>query len=151
MNLIKRHKGLAIVGGLSLILLILIIIIFARIIFGKNSERFNNLVKLDAEITNKLISETKELEEIADVKVRTEGKTIYLILKYQEGTKISKAKEIANKTLEYYDDEVKNCYDFGYFLVENIEEKEEDEEENKGFIITGTKHPDRSEISWTKE
>ena len=157
MKLIQRHKGLAIVGSLSLILLIIIIIIFARMFFGSSNssygDRLNNLDKLDISINDKVISELEENKEVTDASVRVQGKIIYFTIKYQEGTKLTKAKEIANKTLEYYDEEVQNSYDFGYFLVEDVEEVEEtedDEEENSGFLAAGTKHPDNSTISWTK-
>ena len=156
MNLIKRHKGLAIVGSLSLILLIIILIIFARLFFGGSNstygDRLNNIEKLDKSIKDEIITDFKEMKEVSDISVRTQGKIIYFTIKYAEGTKVAKAKEIANKTLEYYDEDVKNSYDFGYFLVEDVVDAtyhEDDEEENKGFLIAGTKHPDNKEISWT--
>lgn len=155
MKLIQRHKGLAIVGSLTLVLLIIILIIFARMFFGSSNstygDRLNNLVKLDQSIDDEIITDLKEMKEVTDVTVRLQGKIIYITIKYQEGTKLARAKEIANKTLEYYDDEVKGCYDFGYFLVEEVAETEEteDDEEKNGFLTTGTKHPDNTEISWT--
>jgi len=157
MNLIKRHKGLALIGGLSLILLIIIVIIFSRMIFGSSNstygERLNNLIKLDSSISQKLTTEIKELDEVVDVSLRVQGKIIYITIEYQQGTKASKAKEIATKTLDYYDEEIKNYYDFGYFLIENISEetKSDEEDDVSGFVIAGTKHPDNDTISWTKE
>jgi len=156
MELIKRHKGLAIVGSLTLILLVIIIIIFARMFFGSSNstygDRLNNIVKLDKSIADELIADLEEEEKVTDVFLRVQGKIIYITIKYSEGTKLAKAKEIANKTLEYYDEEVKNNYDFGYFLVEEVTEvSEDDEEEDKtGFLISGTKHPDNDSISWTE-
>lgn len=156
MNLIKRHKGLAIVGSLSLILLIIILIIFARMFFGSSNstygDRLNNIEKLDKSIKEEIITDFKEMKEVNEVSVRTQGKIIYFTINYVAGTKVAKAKEIANKTLEYYDDDVKGSYDFGYFLVEDIvdaTDHENEEDENKGFLIAGTKHPDNKEISWT--
>lgn len=155
MNLIKRHKGLAIIGGLTLILFIIILMIFARMFLGsKNStygDRLNNLEKLDKSSNNDVVTKLEEIKEVNDVTVRVQGKIIYITIKYLEGTKTDKAKEIANKTLEYYSDEVKGAYDFGYFLVEEVKEisSDKEEDENKGFLIAGTKHPDNKTISWT--
>ena len=153
MNLIKRHKGLAIVGGLTLILLIIILMIFARMFLGSNNssygDRLNNIEKLDKSVNSEVVSKLKEVKEVSDISIRTQGKIIYITIKYLKGTKLAKAKEIANKTLEYYDDEIKKSYDFGYFLVEDINDDVEDDEEKSGFLVSGTKHPDNNEISWT--
>jgi len=153
MNLIKRHKGLAIVGGLTLILLVIILMIFSRMFLGSNNsmygDRLNNIEKLDKSVNSEVVSKVKEVKEVSDISIRIQGKIIYITIKYLEGTKLAKAKEIADKTLEYYDDEIKKSYDFGYFLVEEVKEKTDEDEEKKGFLVSGTKHPDNNEISWT--
>ena len=152
MKLIRRHKGLAIVGGLALILLIIMFAIFSRMIFSNGESeygaRLKNIVKIDKEITNKVIEETKALDEVEDITVRTQGKIIYTTITFTASTKKDKAKEIANKTLTYYDEEIINCYDFEYFITQNIEVKED--EEDPSYTIAGTKHPDIDHISWTR-
>ena len=151
-SLIKRHKGLAIVGGLALILLVVMFAIFARMIFssGKTEygDRLNGIVKIDKSETDKLISETKALDEVRDITVRTQGKIIYMTITFEDNVSKDKAKEIASKTLESYSEEVIKCYDFEYFLTQKSEAKEG--EEDKTFTIAGTKHPDIDSISWTK-
>lgn len=153
MNLIKRHKGLAIIGTLTLILVIIMFIICARMIFLTGETEYGNrlegLVKIDKSITKEIISETKELEQVEDISIRTQGKIVYTTITFKEGTELSKAKEIASNTLTKYSEEVIGYYDFGYFLTENIE-KTEDEEEKTGFTAAGAKHPNNKEISWTK-
>lgn len=155
MNLIKRHKGLVIVGTLTLILIIIMFIICSRMIFTTGEtvygQRLNGLVKLDKSVTKEIIEEAKEINEVENITIRTQGKIIYTTITFKEGTKLDKAKEIASKTLEKYSDEVIGYYDFGYFLQENIVETEEEAEESKkGFTAVGTKHPDIESISWTK-
>jgi len=153
MNLIKRHKGLAIVGGLSLILIVIMFIICARMIFSTGEteygDRLKGLVKLDKSITKEIIEETKGIENVEDIEIRTQGKIIYTTIKFKEGTNIDNAKEIANNTLSKYEEAVMGYYDFGFFLKENITQTE-GEEEKKGFTVAGTKHPDTDKISWTK-
>ena len=152
MNLIKRHKGLALVGGLTLILLIIMFVIFARMIFtSSDSEygtRLKGLVKIDKNATKEIINETKELEEVENITIRTQGKIVYTTIIFNEGTKLDKAKEIASNTLSKYDEKVIKYYVFGYFLKEEVEASED--EEKKGFSAAGTKHPDIDKISWTK-
>ena len=162
MNLIKRHKGLAIVGGLTLILVIIMFAIFARMIFSTGDsaygDRLKGIEKINTKVTKEIIEETKELEQVEDITIRTQGKIIYTTILFKEGTKLTKAKEIANNTLTKYDEEIMKDYDFGYFLKENIpepEEKEENKDDKKeevktGFVVAGTKHPDTKSITWTK-
>ena len=151
MNLIKRHKGLAIVGTLTLILIIIMFIICARMIFSTGETEYGNrlagLVKIDKNVTKEIISETKELNEVENITIRTQGKIVYTTITFKEGTKLAKAKEIASNTLTKYSERVIEYYDFSYFLTENIEESEE---EKNGFTVAGTKHPDKENISWTK-
>ena len=69
MNLIKRHKGLAIVGGLALILLIVIFAIFARMLFssgkGEYGDRLNGLVSIDKSEDTQL---QKAIETVKEMK-----------------------------------------------------------------------------------
>ena len=152
MKLIKRHKGLAIIGGLTLILLIVIFAIFSRMIFstgkGEYGDRLKNIVNIPKDVTKKVLDETKEKEEVEDIKIRTQGKIVYTTIIFTENTSKDKAKEIAAKTLEYYDEDVIGCYDFEFFLTQK--EKLDEEGNDKAYTIAGTKHPEKEKISWTK-
>ena len=151
MNLIKRHKGLALVGSLTLILIIIMFIIFARMIFPQNDSKYTKgLVKIDSSIAKEIKEEVKELEEVEKITITTKPRIVNITITFKEGTKKDKAKEIAEKTLEKYDEKVIRYYNFSYLLTENIEPKEGEEETKKGFNIAGTKHPDIEKISWTK-
>ena len=154
MNIIKRHKGLALVGGLTLILLIVMFAILSKILFSNGDsvygQRLKGISKLDKNITKEIINTTKELESVEDIKIRTQGKIIYTTIIYTEGTSLDKAKEIASETLTKYEEKITNDYDFGYLLKENLEDNKETEEVEKGFVSAGTKHPDNDKISWTK-
>lgn len=151
MELIKRHKGLAIVLGLTLILVIIMFAIFARMIFSSGDseygDRLKGIASVNKEDTNKLISELEERDEIDDVSVRTQGKIIYITITYLDSVSKDKAKEIANNTYTYYSEEVIKDYDFEYFLTQK---KVDDAEEDTTYVIVGTKHPDNDYISWTK-
>ena len=154
MNVIKRHKGLAIVGGLTLILLIVMFAILSKILFSNGDsvygQRLKGITKLDKSITKDIINTTKELENVEDIEIRTQGKIIYTTITFTEGTSLDKAKEIASETLTKYEEKITADYDFGYLLKENLEDNKETEEVEKGFVSAGTKHPDNDKISWTK-
>lgn len=156
MNLIKRHKGLAFIGGLTLILIIILFIIFAKMIFSNGEsiygQRLNGLVKIDKTVTKEIIQEVEKIDGVNDADIRIQGKIVYMTIIFDKGFKVDKAKEIASNTLTKYNDEVIAYYDFGYFLKENILEDKENggEKKNAGFLVAGTKHPDNNKISWTK-
>lgn len=154
MNVIKRHKWLAIIGSLTLILIIVMFAIFAKMIFSNGDseygERLNGIVKVDKNITKEIINEVKENENVENIEIRTQGKIIYTIIKFNAGTKLDIAKDIAEKTLSKYDEDIIEYYDFGYFLKENVDDNKETDEIENGFISVGTKHPDNDKISWTK-
>ena len=97
-------------------------------------------------MTEKLEIDILELPKIKgkeekDITYRLQGKIIYITLKLKEGTKKDKAKELASKIIEYYPEEVISYYDFGFFIEEIIEKPTD---EKKGFIISGTKHPNNT-------
>ena len=154
MNVIRRHKWLAIIGSLTLILIIVMFAIFAKMIFSNGDseygQRLNGLVKIEKNLTKEIISEIRELENVEDIEIRVQGKIIYTTIEFLAGTNLDVAKEVAQKTLAKYDEKITSYYDLGYFLKENVEDNKETEEIEKGFISAGTKHPDNDTISWTK-
>lgn len=152
MNLIKRHKGLAIIGGLTLILLIVLFAIFSRMIFstGKTEygDRLKNIVEIKKSVLDDVKKSTEEYEEVEEANVRIQGKIVYTVIKVTEATSKDKAKEIAAKTLEKYSKEVIDCYDFEFII--NQKEQLDEEGNDKSYTIAGTKHPNKESISWTK-
>lgn len=152
MNLIKRHKGLAIVLGLSLILIIIMFLIFSRMIFSTGDseygQRLNNLTKLDNKKMDEVASSVLEEDSVKDTDIRVQGRIVYMTIIFNEGTKLDKAKEIANSTISKYEDDVIEDYDFCFFLKEDVDNS--DDTEKVGFVVAGTKHPSIDYISWTK-
>ena len=152
MKVIKRHKGLAIVGGLTLILLVVIFAVFSRMIFsngkGEYGDRLNNIVNIPETLTSKVIEEFKTKDEIDDIKIRTQGKIVYITITFGENVGKDTAKDIAGKILELYDDEIKGCYDFEFILTQK--EKLDEEGNDTAFTVVGTKHPEKDGVSWTR-
>lgn len=152
MNIIKRHKGLAIVLGLTLILLVIIFIIFSRMIFttGKSEygDRLNNLTEVRKSVLDDVKSGIEENENVQNATVRIQGRIIYTDINVNKSMTKDKAKEIAAKTLEKYSEEALKDYDFEFLIKQ--EEQLDDEGNNKSYTIAGTKHPDKEKISWTR-
>ena len=69
----------------------------------------------------------------------------YINIKFKAGIGLDKAKEVANLTLEKFDEDEKKFYDIGYYLTQ-----EDESEEKKGFVVTGTKNAKLDTISWIK-
>lgn len=151
MNIIKRHKGLAIVGGLSLVLVIILIIIFAKMIFSTSSseygQRLDGIENIKDSTLKDIKSELEENELVSSVSIRIQGKIIYTVISFVEGTSNDKAKSLATSIVSMYDEEVLEDYDFSFLLKEDINS---DDEDKTGFVIAGTKIPSEDMISWTK-
>ena len=152
MNVIKRHKGLAIVLGLTLILLIILFAMFSRMLFstGKTEygDRLNGIVNVKDSVLKEVKSSLEELEQVDKANVRIQGKIIYTTINVNKDTSKDKAKEIASKSLEKYEEDVIGCYDFEFLIKQ--EEVLDEEGNNKSYIIAGTKHPSKDKISWTR-
>ena len=146
-RLIKKHKGLFIVGSFALILLIVMIIAcFKMFIFstsdkyGRRLDGIENVV-ISNDTYKKVKDSVTDNAEVVDVSVRLQGRIIYT-----KETSIDKAKEIATATLKNYSEEEIAYYDFSYILTQDFEETEEE----KHFIVMGYKHPKIETIGWTK-
>ena len=152
MNLIKRHKGLAIVLGLTIILLIALFAIFSRMFFstGKDEygDRLEGIVNIPGNTLSGIKSKIEETEGVESVKIRTQGKIVYTTIIVNGSISKDKAKEIAKNSLDNYSDEVKECYDFEFLISQHVEVKEG--EEDKSYALAGNKHVNKDNISWAK-
>ena len=152
MELIKKHKGLALVVGLTIILVIILLIIFSSMLFstGKSEygDRLNNIVKIEKKELDANKKELEKLDEVEKATVRTQGKIIYMVITVTEKTSKDKAKEIAKNAISKYEEKVINCYDFEFLITQN--EILDKDGNDIAYTISGTKHPDKENISWTK-
>ncbi len=150
-KLIGNHKLLFAICFLAFIIILIMLYIFFNVFIGgtnKYGDRLNGIRKV--EISKKEQSEVatflKEKEEVTDASVRIQGKIIYINIEYTRATNLDRAKEIANEALTKLDDDEKKFYDIGFFLTQTVEEGEE----NKGFVVTGSKNAKLDNISWIK-
>ena len=152
MNVIKRHKGLAIVLGLTLILVGVLFAIFSRMIFstgkGEYGDRLNNITEVKDSLLKEVENSIKETEQVEKTSIRIQGRIIKTIIYVKAGTSKDKAREIASKTLEKYSEEIIDDYDFEFLIHENKEPKEDGTDDS--YTLAGTKHPNKEKISWTR-
>ena len=95
---------------------------------------------------NDLTSYLKEKAEVDEASIRVQGKIIYIHIVYNRDVSLDKAKEIAAESLTKITDANKKYYDIGYYLTQ----KETENKEDKGFVVTGSKNNEKDGISWIK-
>ncbi len=150
-NLILRHKLLTTSLTIALIVGSILGFQILKMFISSGEEYGNRLdgiskVEISEETLTEVENTLKEKKEVADAKIRIQGKIIYFNLVFTRETKLEKAKEIANETLKLFKDEEKSYYDFGYFLTQTEVENKED----TGYIVTGNKNAKLSGITWIK-
>lgn len=147
MKFIKKHLS-AIVAIIVFILVVAGIFVVKAIfypnenstIYGSRLEGIEK-VKVSDETKNKV---EKELgEEVESSSLRVQGRIIYITIAVKEGTSVETAKNLGNKTLEYFSDEQKAYFDIQVFL--------KNEKNETQFPIIGYKHHTKSEFTWTKD
>lgn len=149
-DLIFRHKLLTLILLLAFIVIIIMFYVFFNVFISGNDKYGDRLkgieeVEISSKDQKEVASFLEDKGEVVDASVRIQGKIIYINIVYTKDTSLDKAKEIANETLTKFDEEELSFYDVGYFLTQ-----EETDEENVGFVVTGTKNAKLDTISWIK-
>lgn len=151
-NFIKNNKGLSILLGLTLILVIIILIILLEFIREKNTNKYGDRlegieeVKITEKKVKKIEKTISENEEVEKVDIRIQGRIIYLNITYSNSVEVSKAKEIADYSLDNFSEKELKFYDVSCFLIEIDDNNEETEE----FVITGNKHRNFDSFTYIK-
>lgn len=150
-NLLSRHKILAVICLLALIVIIILFYMFCSIFVGGSDKYGNRLDGIEeVEISKSEMSDIADAiakdDSVDSAKVRLQGKIIYIDIVYKKDVSKDKAKEIAVKSLDNFDKKEKEFYDFEYVLTQNVGDNKED----TGFKITGAKTPKTDSISFIK-
>lgn len=149
-DLISRHKLLFVICLLAFIIVIVLLYIFFSLFIGGTNQYGDRLdgienVEISKSLKEEIVSFLEEKEEVVDASVRVQGKIIYIHIKYKGDVSLDKAKEIATSSLDKFDKDEKAFYDIGYYLTQD-----KDNEEDKGFVVTGSKNAKLDSISWIK-
>lgn len=147
--MLSRHKILTVICFLAFVIVVILFYIFCSVFVGGTNTYGNRLagiekVELSEKALDKVEDSIKENAEVDSVNVRVQGKIVYINIVYNNDVALDKAKEIANKSLENFDEEELEFYDFEYIMTQV------GSEDNDGFKITGTKGPKTDGISFIK-
>ncbi len=135
---------------LSFVIIICFVVIFVigiKLFVGVNSSPYGDRLEglsehaIKDEDKSSIIDKYKENESVKDVDIHAQGKILYIKINF-EGINLDKAKEIVNKSLETYSEDIKNNYDLEFILLE------ESTEEVPGFTIMGAKNIHRNNVIW---
>ena len=146
MKFIKNHKKLCIVGFILIIFLIMIAIVLKNFSVDYSLDEYGDRldgiqkVEISKNASDKLVSETKDLEQVKNVTYRLKGRLVYIEIEFNEGVSVETAKEISAKTLDYFTDKQKSFYDFEFILS--------NEKETDGYPELGSKHKSSENIVW---
>lgn len=146
MSFIKKHKKLCIVGIILLVLLVLLIVLFKTFSVDYSLDEYGDRldgiekVEIKKSVSDKLVSEIKDIESVKKVNYRLKGRLVYIEIMFNEDVSIENAKEIAAKSLEYFTDNQKAFYDFEFILT--------NEKETEGYPELGSKHKSSDNIVW---
>ncbi len=150
-GLISRHKVLAIICLITIVIIAILSYVFLSVLINGNNKYGNRLDGIEEiEISDERISGLEEelegRDEVSSASVRIQGKIIYINIVFNNDVSLDTAKDIANGTLDSFEDDEESFYDFGFYLTQVGSE----DEEGDYFVVTGSKHVGADEISYIK-
>lgn len=147
MGFIKDNKVLSIILGIFIIAIISVLV-FVKVLSpntGK-SEYGNRLkgiskVEITKETQKKFISELEKKDKVDKADMNIKGRLINIIITVKDDTSKDDAKDLANSSLEFFEEEELEYYDYQVFLKN---EKKED-----GYLVIGYKHKTKENFKWS--
>lgn len=150
MKFIKSHKTLCIILAIVFILLIAGIVLFIKFSPDTHKDVYGNRLvdiekyPIDQERLQVMSTEfATNLEGVQSVNHNIKGRRINITIKLGASVPKDIAIQYANKTLEYFTDEVKSYYDIQIFLLTD--------EESEIYPMIGYKHKTSSTYVWKQE
>ena len=145
-NIILRHKFLFLISVLACIALGIMFYIFFTLVVGGSDPYGDRLkgiksVEISKSDRSKYSKDLSSKDGVASAVVRVQGKIVYIHIKVNGDVSLDRAKAVANESLGMFSDKEKKYYDFGYFLSQDKED---------GFVVTGTKSSNSTDIVWIK-
>ena len=149
MKFIKSHKTLCIILAIIIIFLVAGMALFFKLSPDSSKDaygtRLTDIEKypIDQERMQAMSTEFQELDGVQSVNYTVNGRRINITIKLGAEVQKETAIQYANKTLEYFTDEIKSYYDMQIFLITD--------EESEIYPIIGSKHKTRSTYVWNQE
>ena len=148
-NFIKNHKKQCLIGGISILILFIIIIIWLFIIpiFSNNKygDRLEEIEehKISSSVINDIKSTIKENKMVSDVEYHNEGRILNFIITVSAEMNKEDAKKLSDILLEKISDKNKEYYDIQILI--------DTEEENENYPIAGYKSKSKKDFVYGNE
>ena len=148
MNFIKKHKKLIIALVIILLLVIGVLFIVKYLSPNKGKDEYGNRLKgiekveITKETQNKFVKELEEKEKVSKASVNIKGRLINIIITLKEDVSRDSAKELANDSLDFFEEEELKYYDIQVYL-KNEDSKDED------YPIIGYQHKTKEKLVWS--
>ena len=146
MNFIKKHKKLCIVGFILIVLFVMLVVLLKSFSVDYSVDEYGDRlegiskVEISSKVSNTLVSEIKKLDQVKKVNYRLKGRLVYIEITFNDEVAVENAREIAEKTLDYFTDKQKEYYDFQFILS--------NEKDLEGYPELGSKHKSSENIVW---
>ena len=148
-NFIKNHKKQCLIGGISILILFIIIItwLFVIPVFSNNKygDRLEGIEdhKISNSVINDIKSTIKENKMVSDVEYHNEGRILNFIITVSAEMNKEDAKKLSDILLEKISDKNKEYYDIQILI--------DTEEENDNYPIVGYKHKTEDKFEFGSE
>lgn len=147
MKLYNKNKIVFILICIMIFCFIIIVIgllssFYKNISTNKYGDRLEGIreVKIDNSTKNEYVSNIEQLDGVSKASVDVKGKIIYIMISFENGTKIKEAKNIANESLKDIAKKEVKYYDIQYIL--SCTDNEED------YPTMGYKNNSSDSIVW---
>lgn len=148
MKKLKENKLLLVVIIMAAIIVISIITVIIMITSGGGHDEYGNRL---SGIENYAVGESQisdlkstisSFDSVKNVDYRLQGRVVNITIELDNNIALDTAKEYANKTLEYFDEDQKGFYDIQVFLTTK--------EESETYPVIGYKNKTSNELVWKK-
>ena len=143
-----ENRVLCVLFIIVIICAFLILGVCVKYFFGSSKssygDRLNGIeqVEITEEIKNNFINRVKEDEAILDVSLDVKGKIIYISMTFQNTLTLEEAKARANNSVSLWEEKYLSFYDLNYII------KQEENDENKGFLLMGARNVHGNGLVW---
>lgn len=148
MKKLKENKLLLAVIIMAAIIVISIITVIIMITSGGGHDEYGNRLSgienyaVGENQISDLKSTISSFDSVKNVDYRLQGRVVNITIELDNNIALDTAKEYANKTLEYFDEDQKGFYDIQVFLTTK--------EESETYPVIGYKNKTSNELVWKK-
>lgn len=148
MNFIKKNKLIVILG--SILILFAIVLLFLLMSFLPNTgkdkygNRLNRIEKVEItkQTLQKLDKEIESTDYVVSAESSIQGRIINIIINVKEDTDRKDVRQLANKKLEFFEENELEYYDIQIYLTN-------EDKSDKDYPVIGYKHKTSNEIIWS--